>query len=166
RQYIFNVIPITMIYFLIIWLLIYLMLRFTKFGRNIYIIGSNIDAANSAGIPTKRVQFFTFIISGVMAAISGIILSSQLGMAHGEFGSGYEFQILTICILGGISLSGGRGTLVGVLIATLLLGSISNGLALSDVSKTWLDAIYGAILIIAILIDSLRTNRRKVVLNE
>jgi ribose/xylose/arabinose/galactoside ABC-type transport system permease subunit len=100
------------------------------------------------------------VISGATAGIGGILLSSQLAFAQGEFGLGYEFKILTICVLAGISLAGGRGTLVGVLVATLILGSIANGLSLSKVPIEWRDAFEGLILIIAIMVDSVRVRRR------
>ena len=88
-------------------------------------------------------------------------MASQLAFAQGEFGFGIEFKILTICVLAGISLAGGRGTLVGVLVATLILGSISNGLALANVPIDWREAFQGIILIAAILIDSIRIRREQ-----
>ncbi len=161
RGYIFTHIPNTFVYFMVVLIFMYLALRFTKFGRNIYQVGANKDAARLAGISVNRTTFLTFIISGVTAAAGGILMSSQLAFAQGEFGLGFEFRILTICVLAGISLAGGRGTLVGVLVATLILGSISNGLALADVPIDWREAFQGMILIIAILIDSIRVKRRE-----
>jgi len=161
RGYVAKYIPITFIYFIAILVLVYLALRFTRFGRNIYQVGANNTAARLAGISIRKTTFYTFIISGVTAAIGGMIMASQLAFAQGEFGLGYEFKVLTICVLGGISLAGGRGTLVGVLVATLILGSISNGLALANVPIDWRDAFQGIILIAAILIDSVRVRRRE-----
>jgi ribose transport system permease protein len=161
RGYVFQHIPLTFLYFLIIIIIVYLVLRFTKFGRNIYQVGANANTARLAGVKVGRTQFYTFIICGVTASIGGILMSSQLSFAQGEFGLGFEFKILTICVLGGISLAGGRGTLVGVFVATLILGSISNGLALADVQIEWRDAFQGIILILAILIDSIRVRRRQ-----
>ena len=161
RGYVAEFIPITFIYFIAILVLVYLALRFTRFGRNIYQVGANNTAARLAGISIRKTTFYTFIISGVTSAIGGMIMSSQLAFAQGEFGLGYEFKVLTICVLAGISLAGGRGTLVGVLVATLILGSISNGLALANVPIDWRDAFQGIILIAAILIDSIRVRRRE-----
>ncbi len=161
RGYVFNNVPLTLIYFIGLLVLMYLVLRFTKFGRNIYQVGANADAARLAGVSVDRTTFFTFIISGATAAMGGVIMASQLAFAQGEFGLGYEFKILTICVLAGISLAGGRGTLVGVLVATFILGSISNGLALADVPIEWREAFQGLILIVAILIDSIRVRREK-----
>lgn len=161
RGYLFGNIPNTMIYFIVLLVIMYLVLRFTKFGRNIYQVGANKEAARLAGVSIKKTTFFSFVISGVTAAIGGILMASQLAFAQGEFGVGFEFKILTICVLAGISLAGGRGTLVGVLIATLILGSISNGLALTKVPIDWRDAFQGIILIAAILIDSIRVRREQ-----
>jgi ribose transport system permease protein len=161
RGYIFTHIPNTFVYFMIVLVFMYLALRFTKFGRNIYQVGANKDAARLAGISVSKTTFMTFVISGITAAAGGILMSSQLAFAQGEFGLGFEFRILAICVLAGISLAGGRGTLVGVLVATLILGSISNGLALADVPIEWREAFQGMILIIAILIDSVRVRRRE-----
>jgi len=88
-------------------------------------------------------------------------MASQLAFGQGEFGVGAEFTVLTICVLGGISLAGGRGTLVSVLVAIFILGSVSNGLALVRVPVEWRDAFQGIILIAAILIDSIRMRRRE-----
>lgn len=160
RGYIFNHIPLTMVYFIVILVIMYIVLRFTKFGRNIYQVGANQYAAKLAGVPIKQTTFFTFMISGATAGIGGILLSSQLAFAQGEFGLGYEFKILTICVLAGISLAGGRGTLVGVIVATFILGSIANGLSLSRVPIEWRNAFEGLILITAIMVDSIRVRRR------
>ena len=161
RGYIFNVVPLSFIYMLFILFLMYLVLRFTKFGRDLYQAGSNQNAARLAGVNVKKTQFFAFVISGITAGIGGVIMASQLAFAQGEFGTGAEFVVLTICVLGGISLAGGRGTLISVLVAILVLGSISNGLALIRVPVEWRDAFQGIILITAILIDSVRVRRRE-----
>ncbi len=161
RGYLFGNIPNTMVYFIVLLVVIYLVLRFTKFGRDIYQVGANKEAARLAGLSIKKTTFLTFVMCGVTAAMGGVLMASQLAFAQGEFGLGIEFKILTICVLAGISLAGGRGTLVGVLIATLILGSISNGLALSKVPIDWREAFQGIILIAAILIDSIRIRREQ-----
>jgi ribose transport system permease protein len=161
RGYILKNIPLSFFYMTVIFIIGYLALRFTVFGRKVYLVGANLESAILSGIQFKKIQFTTFIISGATAAISGILLTSQLNYAQGEFGLGYEFKILTICVLGGISLMGGRGTLVGVIVATFILGSIASGLALIGMPLNWREAIHGGILIMAILIDSFRLRRRE-----
>jgi len=161
RGYLFKHIPLTFLYMIIVFVAIYLILKYTKFGRNIYSIGANTYASRLAGINTGRNVFFAFVISGVTAAMGGVLMASQLAFAQGAFGVGFVFKVLTIVVLGGISLAGGRGTLVGVFIATLIIGSISNGLSLVDVPVDWREAFQGIILIAAILVDSIRVRRRE-----
>lgn len=163
RASIFKNIPITTIYYLVIIAVIYLILRFTKFGKNLYATGANIFVSNLCGIKVKKVQFITFIISGITAAMGGLLMATYLSYADGSFGEGLEFKVLTICVLGGISLAGGRGTLIGVLVATLVIGSISSGLVMVGVSEHYKEIFYGAILIMAIFIDSFRFNRNDII---
>jgi ribose transport system permease protein len=161
RYFVFGLIPLPFIYFILALVGFYLFLRFSRHGRNMYLVGANSTAARFAGVNVSKTQFLPFIISGLTASVAGVITAAQVGFANATFGNGYEFRILTICILGGISLIGGRGTLVGVFISALIIGSISNGLALIDVPINWRDAFTGIILIAAILIDSIRVSRRE-----
>ena len=156
RYFVFDVVPLPFIYFIVLLVMGYFLLRYTPTGRNMYLVGANPTAARLAGIKISRSQFIPFIISGFMAALGGVINASQVGFANSTFGTGYEFKILTIVVLGGISLNGGRGTLPGVFFATLIIGSISNGLALIDIPINWRDAFIGIILIVAISVDSLQ----------
>jgi ribose transport system permease protein len=161
RHFIGGVVPLPFVFFLVVLVFVYIFLRFSRHGRNMYLVGANISTARLAGINVSKTQFLPFIISGVTASLGGVINAAQVGFANATFGEGYEFRILTVCVLGGISLSGGRGTLVGVFVATLIIGSISNGLALIDVPISWRNAFTGIILIAAILIDSIRVSRRE-----
>jgi ribose transport system permease protein len=161
RYFVFGLIPLPFIYFILALIGFYIFLRFSRHGRNMYLVGANSTAARFAGVNNSNTQFLAFIISGLAASVAGVITAAQVGFANATFGNGYEFRILTICVLGGISLIGGRGTLVGVLISALIIGSISNGLALIDVPINWRDAFTGIILIAAILIDSIRVSRRE-----
>jgi ribose transport system permease protein len=161
RYFIGGVIPLPFVYFLVVIILMYLFLRYTRFGRKIYLVGASDSAARLTGISIAKTQFIPFMISGAFASLAGMINVAQIGFANATFGNGYEFRILTICVLGGISLAGGRGTLVGVFIASLIMGSISNGLALIDVPINLRTAFTGIILIGAILIDSIRVMRKE-----
>jgi ribose transport system permease protein len=156
RYFVFDLIPLPFVYFVLALVIASLLLKYTRTGRNLYLVGANANAARLAGVRISRMKFFPYIISGFMAALGGVINAAQVGFANSTFGTGYEFKILTIVVLGGISLNGGRGTLFGVFFATLIIGSISNGLALIDVPINWRDAFIGIILIVAILVDSLK----------
>lgn len=159
RRNLFDIIPYTFIYMIILLVLMYLVLRFTKFGNDVYLVGSNQNAATFVGINVTKVIFFTFVICGAFAALAGALLTAQLAYAQGGFGAGWNFRALVICFIGGISIRGGRGTLVGVAFAILLITSISNGLTLLGIPINWRDAFEGGLLILAILVDSIRVRR-------
>ena len=159
RGYLFKHIPITFIYLVVIFIIMYLILKFTRFGRYVYSIGGNSFVSALYGIKVRKIQFLTFIISGVAASIAGILMTAQLGLGRGDFAIGWEFKIITICVLGGISISGGRGSLIGVFIAIFILGSIVNVLTFADVPIIWRDFFHGIILILAIVIDRIRVSR-------
>lgn len=161
RGFIARAVPYTFIYMLVVIVAAYLVLKYTKFGRDIYQVGANPSAARLAGLSTKKMQFWAFVIAGVTSAMAAVIMTSQAAFAQGEFGYGFEFTILTIVVLGGISLSGGRGTLIGVAVALLIINSISNGLTMMSVPVNWREAFNGVVLIAAILIDSIRVRRRE-----
>jgi len=156
RYFLFDVIPLPFIYFLVLLAVGYFLLRYSRLGRDMHLVGANSTAARLAGIKIRKTQYLSFLISGIMAALGGVINAAQVGFANSTFGTGYEFKILTIVVLGGISLNGGRGSLIGVFVATLIIGSISNGLALIDIPINWRDAFIGFILISGILVDSVQ----------
>jgi ribose/xylose/arabinose/galactoside ABC-type transport system permease subunit len=159
RSNLFEVIPYTFIIMIVLLVLMYLVLRFTKFGNDVYLVGSNQNAATFVGINIKKIIFFTFIISGAFASISGILLTAQLAYAQGGFGAGWNFRALVICFIGGISIRGGRGTLVGVALSILVITTLSNGLTLASVPINWRDAFEGTLLIGSIVLDSVRVRR-------
>lgn len=122
-------------------------------GRKIYAIGGNEEAAFLAGVPVKRYLVAVYVISGFLAALAGIILTSRLGSAEPTAGTGYELDAITAVVLGGTSLFGGEGTLIGTIIGALILGVIDNGLNLLNVNAFYQDAVKGVIILIAIMLD-------------
>lgn len=133
-------------------------LQRTTHGRRIYAIGGNERAAFLAGIPVKRYLVAVYVISGALAALAGLVLTSRLGSAEPTAGSGYELDAITAVVLGGTSLFGGEGTLWGTIIGALILGVISNGLNLLNVNSFYQDAIKGAIILFAIMLDRKRAS--------
>jgi ribose transport system permease protein len=133
-----------------------LTLRYTKFGRSIYAIGSNPNAARVVGIRSNRVMFITFILSGVAAALAGAVLASQLSSGDPNSGLGLELQVVTAIVLGGASLAGGRGSILGTVLGLLIVGVLNNGLILLDVPTFWQRIAQGLMLIIAVSFDSIR----------
>ena len=134
----------------------FVILRFTVFGRSIYAIGASAAAARLAGIRNRRVVFIGFMLSAIMVGIAGLIQVSQLGAAAPLAASGLELSVVTAVILGGASLAGGRGTILGTLLAVLILGVLNNGLILLKVPSFWQDVTRGVLLFSAVAFDQLR----------
>lgn len=149
-------IPMPVIIFLVIGALIFVVLRYTVFGRNIYAIGANPVAARLVGIPTRRVIFLAFIASGASAAVAGLILTSQLSAAVPSAATGMELTVVTAIVLGGASLSGGRGSVLGTLLGLMIIGVLNNGLTLMNITSYWQQVASGVLLIVAVSFDRLR----------
>jgi ribose transport system permease protein len=109
RYFLFDVIPLPFIYFVVLLAVGYFLLRYSRLGRDMYLVGANSTAARLAGLKISKTQYLPFLISGIMSALGGVVNAAQVGFANSTFGTGYEFKILTIVVLGGISLNGGRG---------------------------------------------------------
>ena len=132
-------------------------LGWTSFGRSLYAIGGNVDAAKAAGIRTDRVLWIVIVTGSVLAALAGLMLSGRLASVASAQGNGYIFTVFAAAVIGGISLSGGKGSLAGALLGVLLLGMLENLLTLAQVSSFWIQAIYGAIILVALMIARLIT---------
>lgn len=150
-------IPIPVVIFLGVAALGAYAMRYTVFGRSLYAKGSSPTAARLVGIRAKRLVFVTFVLSGLGTAISGLILVSQLGAASPNAAVGLELAVVTAIILGGVSLSGGRGTIAGTILGILIIGVLNNGLVLLNVESFWQTVARGALLIAAASVDQLRT---------
>jgi ribose transport system permease protein len=138
--------------FVVFW---YLM-RYTVFGRSMYAIGANPVAARLTGIRSRRLIFAGFILSGLCTALGGLILTSQLGAASPVASLGLELSVVTAVILGGASLAGGRGTILGTILGLLIIGVLNNGLILLNVDPFWQEVAQGTLLIAAVSFDQLR----------
>lgn len=149
-------IPLSVIIFALIIGIGAVVMRFTVFGRSLYAIGANPVAARLVGIRTRRVLIITFLLSGLAVAISGLILTSQLSAASPVAASGLELTVVTAVVLGGASLSGGRGTILGTVLGLVLIGVLNNGLVLLNVNSFWQDVARGTLLILAVSFDQLR----------
>lgn len=149
-------VPWPVFIFLLTMLATAMVMRFTVYGRSMYAIGSNPIAARLAGIRSNVAVFIGFVLSGIAVCVGGLILVSQLGAASPEAANGLELSVVTAVILGGASLAGGRGTVLGTLFGVLLLGVLNNGLTLMNVSAFWQDVARGALLLAAVGFDQLR----------
>ena len=154
-------IPAPVFVFAVLWLLGAFIMRFTALGRHIYAIGDNYEAAVRAGIRADRLRVLLFIAMGFSAGLAGIVVTSELGASAPQIGDPYLLAVVTAVIMGGASMRGGRGTMVGTLVAVAILGVLQNGFALLQFSTFLEDTVLGALLILAVLTDQLvrRTER-------
>jgi rhamnose transport system permease protein len=128
-----------------------LVLHFTPIGRGLYAIGNNAEAATYAGIDVGRTKFWLYVVTGAVAAAAGVFWTLRYASARADNGTGLELQVVAAVLLGGVSIFGGRGTLVGVLAGVLLLGTVRNALQLADVSTDTLTVVTGALLILSVV---------------
>ena len=129
------------------------LLKYTKYGRHVFAIGGNKQAATVSGIHVKRVEFLVYMISGFCAAFAGLLLSSRIQTGQPAGGDGYELDAITAAVIGGASLSGGKGSVFGSFIGILVVGILTNGLDLLNVSSYYQQIIKGEIILLAVLAD-------------
>jgi len=157
RGRLFGVVPYVTIVAVAILAITYYLLKFTSFGRKVYMVGGNEHASYLSGINVNRIKFVAFVISGITAGIAGFLLSAQVGAALPQSGSGTEMSTISAVILGGISLAGGKGKIAGIILGILILQTINNGLTLLSVNAYFQMVVSGSVLILAVLIDIIRS---------
>lgn len=129
------------------------LLKRKKIGRYIYAVGGNERAARLSGLNVVRIKLFVYTCAGILAAIGGIIVTARLDSAQPNAGAGYELDSIAAVVIGGTSLSGGRGTVLGTVLGALIIGVLNNGLVLLDVSPFWQQVIKGIVILLAVIID-------------
>jgi ribose transport system permease protein len=152
-------VPVPVIIFIALTLLCALVLWRTSFGVSIFATGGNVTAAFFSGIRTSRIRFAAYVISGALAAVAGIISTAKNGMGTSTAGLGYELDVITAVILGGVSLKGGRGNVFGVMIGAAIMGVIRNGLLILNISAYYQTTIIGAVVIAVASFDAIRSRR-------
>ncbi len=150
-------VPVAVIIMLLLFLVFHFVLKHRLVGRHIYIVGGNAGAARACGIRVTRVEIFAFVMSGLLAAVGGILLSGRLNSAQTTSGTGMELEVIAAAVIGGISLAGGRGKLVNAIAGVLVVQCIASGLILMDVEAFWIRCTTGIIIFVAILIDTLKS---------
>lgn len=126
----------------------------TKLGRSIYAVGGNPHAAVYTGINVGRTQFYAFVISGMLAGLAGYLWIARYAVAYVDIAGGFELEVVAACVIGGVSIAGGAGTVVGTLLGALFLGVVKNALPVVDISPFWQLAISGAAIIIAVAFNA------------
>lgn len=151
--YIFKAIPIPIVIMIIVFIIGFFLVNFTRFGRYVYACGGNEQAARWSGIKTDRIKMLVFTISGFLVGMSSLILAGRLGGGLPNAGNGAELDVITTVILGGTSLSGGKGKLWGVITGVVVIGVLNNGLTMLNVSSYWQQLVKGIIILIAVFLD-------------
>lgn len=146
-------IPFPIVITLVVFALLFVLLHKMSFGRKTFAIGGNEKASFIAGVKSNKIKIFVYSISGVLASLAGIILTSRLNSAQPTAGESYEMDAIASVVLGGTSMSGGKGRIFGTLIGALIIGTLNNGLNLLGVSTFYQQIVKGIVIIIAVLID-------------
>lgn len=155
---VFGTIPFQIIIMFILFAIGIFVLTKTIYGREIYAVGGNQEAARLAGISYKGTRYKAYIIAGVCAAIAGMVYAGRVGSGQPTGGAGYESFIIPACVLGGVRLGGGEGKLQGVLIGVLFMGILTNGMIMMGVNDFWQTFVLGAVLLASIAFDKIATN--------
>jgi ribose/xylose/arabinose/galactoside ABC-type transport system permease subunit len=155
----FGFLPLMAILMIVILGVFIFILRSTTYGRRLYAVGGNPEVTRAVGISPERMKFSAFVLCSVLASVSAILLASRLNSANHLAGQGFEFQVVAAAVMGGVSLSGGVGNLVGAFIGVLIFGLIQNGMGLLNVGTPFQLVITGAIIVAAVAVDQLRNRR-------
>jgi ribose transport system permease protein len=157
----FHSIPIMFIVLVVVALAASFVLNLTTLGRHIYAVGGNREAARVSGVKVDAVRMFCYATSGVMAGIVGILLASRLGQGTPVVGTSYELWAIAATVIGGTSLFGGEGTVLGAIVGAAIMGVMQNGMVLVNLSSYLQTVILGIVLVIAVTYDTLRRRRKK-----
>ncbi len=153
-------IPFIFILFAILAIIYGLVLHKTTFGRRLYAIGNNTTASRFSGVQVDKIKVIVFTLAGIMSAITAIFLTSKMGSTRPNVALGYELDVITMVVLGGISTAGGKGRLIGAVISIFLIGFLRYGLGLINIPSQALLVVIGLLLIFAVMIPNLRTKRK------
>ncbi|WP_054522719.1 ABC transporter permease [Thermanaerothrix daxensis] len=152
----FLAVPVSMFFVIVAFIVAHIVTKYTRFGRDMYAVGSNRQAAEAAGIDSKRIVTIVYIISGLCAALAGLLDAGRMDSATPRTGAGLIFPVQAAAVIGGISLFGGRGNLIGAFGGVLLWGILDTGLNIAKVSPFWIEVSRGALLLFAMFIDALK----------
>ena len=154
-------VPIPVIIFLSFAVLAHVVLRYTRYGRKVYAVGGNPEAARLSGLNVRTITLSVYVIMGFFAGLGAFVLSARLNSAEAIAGTGYELTVIASVVIGGTSLFGGTGTIFGTVIGTILIGVLLNGLVLMNVSSYIQQIIIGVIIVLAVAFDTFAKSRRR-----
>lgn len=153
QGYIAKIVPVPAVLMLLTVAVFYFLSTRTVFGRSVYSVGGNEEASRLSGIPVSRTRVMIFAITGLMAALGGIITSSRIMAGAYNVGEGLEFEVIAAVVIGGTSLSGGAGSMIGTFLGVLFIGLLANGMTLMGVDPYWQEVARGLIVLFAVLIS-------------
>ena len=154
QQPLVGPLPLALIVFAVLLVAASVLLQFSGFGRYIYVVGSSREVAQFSGVRVRRVKLAVFLMSGITAAFAGVLLAARLGAVRGSTAEGFELDIVTMVLLGGISIFGGKGTMAGVILSILVILNLRNGLALANATGNTQAGVIGALLILSVLLPN------------
>ncbi|EEV9032664.1 ABC transporter permease [Escherichia coli] len=152
-------VPVSALIMIVLFALFVFISRKTAFGRSVFAVGGNATAAQLCGINVRRVRILIFTLSGLLAAVTGILLAARLGSGNAGAANGLEFDVIAAVVVGGTALSGGRGSLFGTLLGVLVITLIGNGLVLLGINSFFQQVVRGVIIVVAVLANILLTQR-------
>lgn len=155
QGYLFGVIPVPGLILIVIVLLGAFLLNKTYLGRHFYALGSNAEATRLAGINIHLTRTATYAMLGLLTGLAGLIMLGRVGSAQPNIATNYEMNALTACVIGGVSINGGKGTVFGALLGAIVIGILNNGMSLAGANEYWQMVITGAVLLTVVLFDSL-----------
>ncbi len=153
-------VPVPVIIMFVVYIITYIVSEKTNFGRYIYAMGGNPEAAYLSGINIEKFKNITFILAGMLAAFASIILVARLDVGHPNSGTGFEFDSVTACVIGGVAITGGKGKCFGVLLGAIFLATLFNGMTLLNVNSFLQDVLKGVVLALAVGFDVMRNKKK------
>lgn len=156
-----GIIPISMIIMVMVFIVGYILLNKTVFGRRIYGIGGNAETARLSGVNVKKEIYKIYMLVGLFGSLAGLILMSRVNSGQPSAGDGYEMDIITAVVLGGVSVSGGEGKITKVIIGVIFMGVLANGMMMMNINEYWQRVVKGLVLLVAVAVD-IRTKNRAV----
>ena len=158
---IFGSIPIQIVFMIIVVVITAIILNRTKFGRNIYAVGDNRQAAEYSGINAKRITFWIFTLSGLFASCAGVLSAARTFSGQFSVGDGAEMDAISAVVLGGTSMTGGVGRISGTIIGCLVIGVLNNGMNLLGIDSSWQYVVKGLVVLLAVYIDYIKKEKSK-----
>jgi rhamnose transport system permease protein len=161
QAYLLNIVPGQLFIFIVAVVVVWLILSRTRFGRYVYAIGNNEEAAHFSGVPVRRVKLALYSGIGLLVAVASVIYTSRVYTARGDSGLGLELDVISAVVLGGASIYGGSGTIGGTVLGVLIIATLRNGLVLAGVPSTWIVFVLGVLLLVAVFLNEFFRRREE-----